>query len=97
MANHSFITDTQVIGIHESQNGRVTIDLYCPTELYPDRRFYPAAIDEDDPKKARQLINEVEGIPPGEKKSFLIEDFSGVSRKTGRPFRICRYIAMMGA
>lgn len=94
MANHSIVYNARIIGIVE-KNGRCRVDLYVEGEDYADRAFYPAAVDlEEDPKKARQILADIEKIDPSELNDFVIEDFSGVSRKTGRAFRICKLVGV---
>ena len=94
MANHSVIYDAQIIGIHETDNGRVTIDLYCASEGFPEQRFYPAVLENESAPEKRRILIDLEKIGPDEVNNFLIEDFSGVSRKTGRAFRICKFISL---
>ncbi len=91
---HQIVYDAKILGIVE-KDGRVRVDLYCPDQAYGDQAFFPATIDmQENPKLARGIIAQLENIGPDELNDFVVEDFSGVARKTGRPFRITRFISL---
>ena len=89
--SHSIVYGGRVVGVHETEKGRVTIDIYCPDGNFPEQRFFPAVLDTGNPKQDRHYLQIIEALEPDKPVDFIVEDFSGVSSKNGRPFRICKF------